>query len=625
VSVSRVLRVAVWAALALLLGFALYESLGRQAAAVDKAQAAAQARAEDYANTVLYRALAPGTLDEPIESREYGELLVDVQAGILSDDDVVRVRVWNDAGELAFSSDQRDRLGQEIDREDVLRTVLQGSAVSEKTGARVPQLPGLAGANEPLLETYAPLRLGEQTSPSGVAEIQQRYSAIQAVADKVWRPIQAGLGVALLGALVMLVVSIRRGDGRSTAMGDPRAAERVRSLERRLRDAEKRAREAAERVDAMTAAKVALEEQLSTSERNLRDTLTARRANEEEAASIIERVPQLERQLAEARARALAAEAAASGVSPEDLAAAQARATEASAERDRLAAEVERLNSVATEITAARQRALDLETRLAELEAAGSSSDARLAEAETRAAAAEQRVREADRRTAEVEERLTEADRRAANVEDRLSQSLEQAQSDLDRTSLGLSETQAALAESSDKLNTLQAELEAAQREKAEAVSALENIGEATGDRDREVEQLRTSVVARDAELEQLRTSVVAKNAELEQLRAEAVAKNEELERMRGEVQEAHEQLATAQLEMTQARSRIEDLMGIAIGTRGPASPPASAPTRSAGAETTADGARSSDGTEELSIRERLLRAAASRERASAPPDAGQR
>jgi hypothetical protein len=609
-SVSRVLRVAVWAALTLLLGFGLYESLGRQADAVDKAQAAAQAKAEDYANTVLYRAITPGTLDEPIESREYGELLVDVQAGILSDDDVVRVRVWNGAGELAFSSDQRDRLGQQIDAEDVLRTVLQGSAVSKETGERVPQLPGLAGANEPLLETYAPLRLGEQTSPSGVAEIQQRYSAIRSVADAVWRPIQAGLGVALLGALVMLVVSIRSGDGRSTALGDPRAAERVRSLERRLRDAEKRARESGERVDAMMTAKVALEEQLATSERNLRDTLTARRANEEEAASLIERVPQLERQLAEARARALAAEAASSGVSPEDLAAAQARATEAESERDRLAADVERLNAVATEGTEAHQRALDLETRVAELQAAGSSSDARVAEAEARASAAEQRATEADRRVAEVEERLTK--------------SLEQTQSDLDRTSLGLSETQAALAESADKMERLQADLDAARREKADAMSALENAGEATGDRDRELEQLRTNVMARDTELEQLRTTVVAKNAELEQLRAEAVAKNEELERMRGEVREAHEQLASAQLEMTQARSRIEELMGIAIGSRGAAfsSPP---PGRSTGGETTADGARSSDGTEELSIRERLLRAAAARERASAPPDATQR
>jgi predicted nucleic acid-binding Zn-ribbon protein len=609
-SVSRVLRVAVWAALTLLVGFGLYESLGRQADAVDKAQAAAQAKAEDYANTVLYRAITPGTLDEPIESREYGELLVDVQAGILSDDDVVRVRIWNGAGELAFSSDQRDRLGQEIDAEDVLRTVLQGSAVSEKTGERVPQLPGLAGANEPLLETYAPLRLGEQTSPSGVAEIQQRYSAIQSVADTVWRPIQAGLGVALLGALVMLVVSIRSGDGRSTALGDPRAAERVRSLERRLRDAEKRARESGERVDAMMAAKVALEEQLATSERNLRDTLTARRANEEEAASLIERVPQLERQLAEARARALAAEAASSGVSPEDLAAAHARATEAASERDRLAAEVERLNAVATEGTAAHERALDLETRVAELQAAGSSSDARVAEAEARAAAAEQRATEADRRVAEVEERLTK--------------SLEQTRSDLDRTSLGLSETQAALAESADKMERLQADLDAARREKADAMSALENAGQATGDRDRELEQLRTNVMARDAELEQLRTSVVAKNAELEQLRAEAVAKNEELERMRGEVREAHEQLASAQLEMTQARGRIEELMGIAIGSRAAAfsSPP---PGRSTGGETTGDGAPSSDGTEELSIRERLLRAAAARERASAPPDATQR
>jgi predicted nucleic acid-binding Zn-ribbon protein len=562
-SVSRVLRAAVWAALALLLGGALFVSVGRAAAALDEAEASAQTQAEDYANTVLYRALPPATLDAPIEAREYGEILVDVQAGILSDDDVVRVRVWSDAGRLVFSSDQRDRLGQGIASAKVLAEVLRGSTVSEDTGGRVPQLPGLAGSNERLLRTYAPLRLGDEPSPSGVAEIEQRYSAIRAVANRTWRPIQAGITVALVAALVMLVLSVRRAVTARTSLGDPRAAERVRSLERRLRDAEKRVRESGERFGELSTAKSALEEQLATSERNLRDTLTARRVNEEEAAVLIERVPELERQLAEARARATAAEAAASGVSQEELAAVQTRAAQVEAERDGLTARVEELKTAASEGAAAQTRVAELEGRLAELE-------------------------------------------------QRLTQSLKQAQSDLDRTSVRLSETQALLAESTDELTRLHGELDAAQRDKADAIAAARRAGEATGERDHEAEHLHTILVAKDAELQQLR--------------AEAVAKNAELERMGAEVQQAHEQLANAQLEMSQARGRIEELMGLAARA-GPTtgSPTSAAPTPPVPAEPTSDGARTreraAESTEALSIRERLSRAAAARNRPSGPSE----
>src|SRR5512138_2190896 len=103
-------RTLIWGLLSLLLGAALLVSLSLAGGAVGNAERGAQRRAEDYTNTVLYKALSPALVSGPIEGRDYGNTLIQVQAGILSDDDVVRVRVWNGAGLLVFSSDQRDRL-----------------------------------------------------------------------------------------------------------------------------------------------------------------------------------------------------------------------------------------------------------------------------------------------------------------------------------------------------------------------------------------------------------------------------------------------------------------------------------------------------------------------------------
>jgi hypothetical protein len=611
-SARRVVRALLWGVLSLALAGALVLSFRVTREAVGTAEGAARARAEDYANTVLYKALTPSIVAAPIEGREYGEILLEVQAGILSDDAVARVRVWNETGQLVFSSDQHDRLGQDAGFADVLGRVLDGSTVSEVTPQRVPQQPGLAGSNERLLRTYVPLRLGDQTSASAVAQIDQRYSAIQASAEKVWRPAQIGIGAALALTIVLFVLSFRAGAGSGSGIAaDPRAAERARSLERRVKDlenrlkhAEEKAREASERFDETSTAKVALEQQLAASEQNLRDTLTVRHANDEDVAALSARVPELERELAELRARAAAAEAASSGAPPEEL-----------------------------------------------------------AEAQARVAAAEHRL---------------------AEIEERSASSLEQAQADIDRISIRLSETQAALAEATDERTKMQADLERVQQERADALGALERAGVVTGERDQEVERLRGGIAERDQELErlreaaaqveQLRADVVAKNGELnalrlqgtalatelETLRGEAVTRAAELERVRDELQratadaqgaaparddaevdelrrriaeleelrrtdaeevrQAHEQLANAHLELEQTRASIEQLMGISV-----TSPPTDASEPAADESAAAEPDEESGPLDGLSLSERLTRAAAARQRVSAPADRDRR
>lgn len=550
-NVFRARRTLIWGVLSLLLGAALLLSFKLAVGAVGGAERAAQRRAEDYTNTVLYKALTPALVNMPIEGRDYGDILIQVQAGILRDDDVVRVRIWNAARQLVFSSDQRDRLGQEAGSEAVPAGVLDGDTVSSATGARVAPRPGLAGSYEQLLRSYVPLRLGDQTSASAAVEIDQRYSAILASAYVLWRPVQIAIGVALLAALAMLVSSVRgsSADSRSGAAGDPRAAERARTLERQLRklenrakDADDRTREAVDRADAMSKAKSALEQQLAESERSLRDTLTARRSDEDEAAALAARVPDLERELAELRARVAAAESVVPGVSAEELANARARAGEAETERDHLAREIERLNVAMSESGAAHARAVELETRLAE-------TDARATEAERRVAELERVQQEKSGAVAELQRAGPASGERDQEVE----------------------RLRAASAERDEQLRQLQQTI-------LERNAEIEQLRGGLDTRSGEAEQLRAHAAARAIELEQLRAEAIAKNAELDDLRAEANARTAELDRLRAdasakvaeleelrrtdvaEVQQAHEQLANARLELRQAHARVEEL-----------------------------------------------------------------
>jgi predicted nucleic acid-binding Zn-ribbon protein len=662
----RARRILLRGVASVVVGAGLAASVVLAGGAVPDAENVAKQRAEDYANSVLYKALTPGMIGQPIDGSDYGSVLVQVQAGILNDDDVVRVRVWNGSGMLVFSSDQRDRLGQQATFGGVLNRVLDGSTVTDVTAGRVAPEPGLAGSNDRLFVSYVPLRLGSETLPSVAVEVDQRYSAILAAANRIWRPLEISLGVILVFALAMLVAAFRSRTvwSGSDLAGDPRAAERLRSLQRQVKELEKHAREAddrakqaddrvraaEERADAVTEAKTALEQRLESAERNLSDAVTASRTSQDDASALASRVPDLEREIAELRVRAEAAESAVPDVSAEDLAEARGRAEE-------------------------------LETRVGE--------------AEARALGAEQRLADSDRRVAEIEQRSTS--------------SVEQAQLDLDRISIRLSETQAALAESTDKMTRLQNDLQRLQQEKDDAVAELQRAGLATGERDQEVERLRAAIAERDqqlqdlqrtvlerngeleqmrsglgersgeieqaraetaaqaaeldhlrtetaakgAELDQLRTEAVAKNAELDQLRTEAIARNAELDRLRAEVQQANEQSTSAHVEMTPARQPMEDLEGGSPET--PAFEPPDEAT--VGSRLSAFRKRTSSRIEEvpdpteqlepavvaqphgeseehhdeapmpdtspegLSLRERLTRAAAARHRVTTPPD----
>jgi len=178
--------------------------------ALKDAEQAAQSRAEEYAATVLFNALTPELVAEPIFGADYRDLLITVQGGILSDDRVAQVRIWRPDGLLVFSSAQRDKQGEFVAQDDPqIEAALEGRTVSVPTETTVAAKTGLTGSDEKLYETFVPLQLLNQLGVSGVAQIDQRYSAIESAATEPWRTIQIGLLAALLVGIVLFVFSLR--------------------------------------------------------------------------------------------------------------------------------------------------------------------------------------------------------------------------------------------------------------------------------------------------------------------------------------------------------------------------------------------------------------------------------
>src|SRR5206468_7764031 len=68
---------------------------------------------------------------------------------------------------------------------------------------------GLAGSNERLYVTFAALRLESQPKAAAVVEVDHRYAAIKAAAYQLWRPVQLVIGLLILAALLMLVLSFQ--------------------------------------------------------------------------------------------------------------------------------------------------------------------------------------------------------------------------------------------------------------------------------------------------------------------------------------------------------------------------------------------------------------------------------
>ncbi|HLA91942.1 MAG TPA: hypothetical protein VJO36_00190 [Actinomycetota bacterium] len=551
---------------------------------IEESEQEAERRAEALAASVLFDQLTTDTVSGDILGPEYRELIIAVQAGILSDDRVAQVRIWKTDGDLIFSTAQRDKITEYVAQDNPqIQQAAEGETNSLVTNTTVAARSGLEGSNEQLFETFMPLHLANELSVSGVVQIDQRYEEIRAEALSVWRPVQIAVAFLLPAAIVLLVLSIRKGDepeavtvgapGRADAevVVDDRvlrdAEERAQAAERAARDAEsrmagteKRLREAEkagttpsmlsriEELDLKLRASEAEREQYLGELQLLRTQLgerdaevaTLRKGAVASADSAIaeKAIAEAERLIAASETRAASAEARAADLEAELQAATAAATTAAatSAEGEDAKTKVD-LDAAVTERDALTAKVVELETTLSGARATILSKDreleARAASAQE-AAAVEEQIRAAELKASDAHERLLDAQAR-----------LEESEAKRASVEGRLPELEAGLA----MLAELEGRATRAESALADSSAELQSADAALAELAAELEQAKAAVPTADgpsaAELQ-------ARVAELE------AARRSDIE----ELQRAQEALANTQVELTNANRKLKEADG---------------------------------------------------------------
>jgi hypothetical protein len=114
-------------------------ALGGGRSALSREEQVAQDRAAEYTDTVLFDALDANLLADEIRGRQYRDLIIQVQGGIMTDEGVARVRLWGPVGTLLFSTESLEQIGvaKAVNSAPIEAAEhgVVGSVVSEATGA----------------------------------------------------------------------------------------------------------------------------------------------------------------------------------------------------------------------------------------------------------------------------------------------------------------------------------------------------------------------------------------------------------------------------------------------------------------------------------------------------------
>lgn len=486
---------------------------------LEDAEATAETRAEQFAEAFLFTELTPDLLARDIMGTPYRDLLISVQAGILSDHRVVRLRIWKAGGDLIFSTAQRDKVDEFFAREnDEITRASQGETVSAATGRRVPPVDGLEGSGEKLYQTYVPLEIDGAVAPFAVVQIDQRYASIEDAANRIWRLVQMFLILALIGFAGVAAISLRQSPGAEPASADqPRQPRRSRE-ERKRRDEEARA---------------------LSSEHAERQAGMGQR--------IAQAGPRI-REMAPEKAREMGQEKAPPGVRKR-LEETELKLRAEQAEREQLAGEIQRLRAALAEKEA--ELALEREgpsadsadtTRIAELEAALKDAERRATEVPAsakrdKAAKVNTDLRKAQLEIEDLKLRLAEAERSteglgaARAVADESQSKLEQAKAIVDAANAATEEARVRMEEASaaaEEARAVAAEAKAeARRAKEEAAALAAETEDGKAELARavfEAERLQNELERRGADVERLREELEGAAAQVSRVTAEREA-----------------------------------------------------------------------------------------------------
>ena len=434
--------------LVVLAGALLALAIVQRDRALQKEYDDAQGRAKLYAATVFRNTLGPGDVATPLEGSRRESLFAEVQAYVLTDPTVARVRLWSPDGTLLFSTDRADNPGN-TSKDPSIASAAGGSVQSRLAEEALSPPPTVQGRRRlaPLFQTFAPLRVRGSANVVGAVEVEQPAAELENRADDPWWLVQAGASGATVLLALLALLAVARGMRRPARpkrdlAKDDRPSRRKRrdagwgegeaDLRERLEQATARAKEAEAAAQSFAASLQQVSNRLEAVEGQSADERVAelkeslRRSEAERAMlragrpeTLVEaEVRELRGQLRESQALAKAAEALVAGGG--DLSAVQeqlstaARQVDGALERAKIAegradAAEDRARATGDLATAAEHRTDLLEMKLQEITAGLGTPDS---------AGPEQN--ELQRQLAEARQRADEMERRAAEVESRL-------------------------------------------------------------------------------------------------------------------------------------------------------------------------------------------------------------
>jgi hypothetical protein len=435
--------------LVVLAGALLALAIFQRDRALQKEYDDAQRRAELYAATVFRNTLGPGDVATPLEGSRRESLFAEVQAYVLTDPTVARVRLWSPDGTLLFSTDRADNPG-DTSKDPLIANAAGGSVQSRLADEELSPPPTVEGSRRiaSLFQTFTPLRVRGSANVVGAVEVEQHSAELESRADDPWWLIQAGASGAAVLLALLAIISVARGMRRPAPAKRDRAkddrpsrkkrrdagwGEGDSDLRERLEHATARANEAEAAAQSFAASLQQVSNRLEAVESQSSDERVAelkeslRRSEAERAMlragrpeTLVEaEVRELRRQLRESQALAKAAEALVAGGG--DLSAVQeqlstaAHQVEVAVERAKIAegradAAEDRARATGDMATAAEQRIDLLELKLQEIAAGvGTADGPEDDELQRQLVEARQRADEMERRAAEVESRLAVA------------------------------------------------------------------------------------------------------------------------------------------------------------------------------------------------------------------------
>src|SRR5262245_13372254 len=439
----------VWGGAAALLLLVLLATFVRSGSAESSAERKAQERAE-HLSAIVAQDLTPDLVTRDIDGTDYLALTVRVQAGLLTGDRFVGVRIWRIDGGLIYSTGQADDVKDVRAGEDPwIGRALDGQTVSVRSSEGTYH-EGLGRPSEELFQTFIPIRLWGD-AVVGVVEIDQRYDAIHGQASHLWRPVQVIVLMLLIGSGVMLARTLRGsapyGEGgieRRTSPGRRADDLSVREAVDRADRAERRARKTEKRLAELQAQ---LERAPSPAIEELDLNLRASEAEREELAGTVKR---LQGELAESQAEVTLAREGSGGTRAETK---RVNKLIADAEGKAVAAE--------HKAAAAERKAQEAAKRSSVNAERGFELEAQLREAQELAADAERRLGDADRRVAKAESKVAETGEgvRRNSGDRKVAGELKRAEGERDRLASKLDELERALAEARVRAETSEREL----------------------------------------------------------------------------------------------------------------------------------------------------------------------